>query len=288
MDTVYAVVVTFQPDLDDLHENMLLLSAMVDKVIICNNSDFDIDLPIERVEVINLKGNFGIAYAQSVGMKASFENGADFVFKMDQDSLVPKNIVPDLLNSYYELEGLGYNVGLIGPLDYDKITGEVNRARVNKGVSIFSGKYSLVDSTLSSGSLIPKKSYNKVGGMFDQLFIDVVDHEYCWRLRAADFDVIRANYVRLPHRLGDGRRKLLGLVSVGIPAPFRHYYSVRNTIYLVRKPYIPIKWKVLSMPKIFLKLVFYPFLLDNGYLRFRYILKGIYHGFIGQLGKLKE
>jgi len=287
MGSVYAVLVAFNPDLDELFSKVLLLSSVVNKVIVCNNSDFDIAFPFDGVEVINFRCNIGIAHAQSIGMESSFKKGADFVFQLDQDSVVPIDMVDMLLKSYYQLEDSGYNVGLIGPLDFDKFTGEINKARVNKGVSVFNGKYSFVDSTLSSGSLIPKKAYDKVGGMFDELFIDVVDHEYCWRLQASGFKVVRVNDARLPHRLGEGRKKLLGLISVGVPAPFRHYYAMRNTVYLFRKRYVPLRWKISSIPKIVFKLVLYPVFLDKGFMRFRYMIKGVWHGATGKLGKLQ-
>ncbi|MCV5640800.1 glycosyltransferase family 2 protein, partial [Escherichia coli] len=80
----------------------------------------------------------------------------------------------------------------------------LNKARVKKGKPLTEVYYE-VDSTLSSGSLIPKNSWLILGRMKDELFIDAVDHEYCWRLRAAGFKVIRNKNALLAHRLGDGR-----------------------------------------------------------------------------------
>lgn len=46
------------------------------------------------------------------------------------------------------------NVGLVGSQDFDKVTGELNKARVKR--KPLTEVYYEVDSTLSSGSLIPK------------------------------------------------------------------------------------------------------------------------------------
>ncbi|WP_307963891.1 hypothetical protein [Shigella flexneri] len=92
--------------------------------------------------------------------------------------------------------------------------------------------------------------------MKDELFIDAVDHEYCWRLRAAGFKVIRNKNALLAHRLGDGRFKILNILSVGLPSPFRHYYATRNIFLLLNKNYVPIYWKISSLVKLIGK-VFY-------------------------------
>ncbi len=68
--------------------------------------------------------------------------------------------------------------------------------------------------------------------MEDSLFIDAVDSEYCWRIRHNGFLVIKNNDALLAHKLGDGKKKILGFLYVGVPSPIRHYYQVRNTLLL--------------------------------------------------------
>src|SRR5690606_13232277 len=127
------------------------------------------------------------------------------------------------------LTRMGYQVGLVGAQDFDKVTGAVSQPRVSKGQPVASTNYLIVSEILSSGSLIPKATYEAVGGMDDGLFIDAVDFEYCWRLRSYGYVIFKQPDALLGHRLGDGKQKILGLVSVGLPAPFRHYYAFRNT-----------------------------------------------------------
>lgn len=287
MARITANIITYFPDMELLHASVLGLLQQVESVLIVNNSEYDITLDTERTVIINCGQNFGIARAQTLAMETSFSNGAEYVFQMDQDSEVPEGMVNELLKSFELLENEGYNVGLVGPLDFDKFTGHVNKARLNKG-KLVKGRYSLVDSTLSSGSLIPKKAYISIGGMYDDLFIDIVDHEYCWRLRASGFDVVRDNEVKLPHRIGDGKKKILGFISVGVPSPFRHYYAVRNTLFLIKKDYPPIAWKLTAIPKILFKLCLYPVFLDRGKSRLKFILRGIKDGVAGKLGKYNE
>lgn len=290
MNKVFSLITTYQPEISNLKLLVEKLARQTDFIVIANNSDFEIaseELELNSpIHVINFGENLGIAEAQSRGMKWAFENGADFVLQMDQDSTPHDDMVQQLLQCYSEMSIAGLNPGLVGVQDYDKITGHVNKARVKKGTAI-NDKYYDVDSTLSSGSLIPKTAWEKVGGMRDDLFIDAVDHEYCWRLRHAGFKVIRNRNALLAHRLGDGRFKILNLVSVGMPSPFRHYYATRNIFLLLKEKHVPRYWKISSLIKLAGKVVFYPVFLPNGKQRLSFFIKGIRDGLAGKSGMLK-
>jgi len=290
MDKVFSLITTYQPEIESLRVLVDNLLRQTDFVVISNNSNFDISVDEIHtslsLHIINFGKNLGIAEAQTIGMKWAFENGANFVLQMDQDSTPHENMVQELMNCYNEMVSAGENPGLVGVQDYDKITGQVNQARVKKGTPI-TDNYFDVDSTLSSGSLIPKKAWEVIGGMRDDLFIDAVDHEYCWRLRYAGFKVIRNKNALLAHRLGDGRFKIMNVVSVGMPSPFRHYYATRNIFLLLKEKHVPLFWKISSLIKLSGKVIFYPMFLPKGKERFKFFIKGISDGIAGRSGIMK-
>lgn len=290
MDKVFSLITTYQPEIESLRVLVDNLLRQTDFVVISNNSNFDISVDEINtslsLHIINFGKNLGIAEAQTIGMKWAFENGANFVLQMDQDSTPHENMVQELINCYNEMVSAGENPGLVGVQDYDKITGQVNQARVKKGTSI-TDSYFDVDSTLSSGSLIPKKAWEVIGGMRDDLFIDAVDHEYCWRLRYAGFKVIRNKNALLAHRLGDGRFKIMNVVSVGMPSPFRHYYATRNIFLLLNEKHVPFFWKISSLIKLSGKVIFYPMFLPKGKERLKFFIKGISDGIAGRSGIMK-
>ncbi len=179
MKKIYSILVAYNPDLEELTQAVNRLKKQTDIVIVCNNSDYDVKFEDEKVKVFNFGENLGIAKAQSIGMKWAFENEADFVLQMDQDSIPSDDLVEKLLECYTKLQDKGYKVGLVGPQDYDKDTKELNKARLKKGHFIDNTNYVSLEQTLSSGSLVPKYVYEVVGGMDDDLFIDAVDSEYC-------------------------------------------------------------------------------------------------------------
>lgn len=293
MHKIITVLVIYYPDIVVLTDNVKSLLNQTDSIIICNNSEQEVAPEVmnisERITKIEFGENIGIAAAQSIGMKKAFtEYNADFVLQMDQDSLPNPDMVKQLLDAYNYLTATGMRLGLVGALDFDRITLEKNEKRLKQGRLIGDTTYKEVTHTLSSGSLIPKNVYMAIGGMADDLFIDGIDSEYCWRLRKEGFVIVRNDAAMLGHRLGDGRIKIMGLLSVGVPTPIRHYYSVRNIFLLSRKGYVPFSWKCKCLAGIVFKLLFYPIFLPAGYKRLKFIALGIYDGVRGKVGKYFE
>ena len=284
-EKVFSVLVLYNATQTEAEVAVNRLVELGTQVVVCNNSKYDVEINIsDCVKVFNFRENLGIAKAQSLGMDWAFNNGADFVLQMDQDSEPDRNLPSKLLECYHELTQNNYSVGLVGCQDYDKDTLEVNEAKVSKGQSVYCSEYISVSSVLSSGSLIPKEVYLQVGGMDDDLFIDAVDFEYCWRIKAAGYLVIKNNKAKLAHKLGDGNKKILLFIDVGVCSPIRHYYQFRNTLLLMKRGYVPIYWKISSLAKLLFKLFIYPFTLPDGYVRFKYMLKGIKDSLMGRVG----
>lgn len=288
MKKVYTVLVTYNADIEEVSNTIEKLQKQTDKIVVCNNSECDIFFDDDSIKVLNFGENLGIAQAQSIGMEWSFKNGADFVLQMDQDSIPDVDLVKELLNCYFELSESGYKVGLVGSQDFDKDTMKKSEPRLNKGKKTKNKNYLLVDSILSSGSLIPHSTYMKVGGMDDGLFIDAVDFEYCWRIYSFGLIVVKNKKALIAHKLGDGKKRILFFVDVGIPSPIRHYYAFRNTILLFRRSYVPNTWKIISFIKIMFKLIIYPFFLDNGVKRLRFMVMGIKDGLLCRDGVIKK
>ena len=69
-------------------------------------------------------------------------------------------------------------------------------------VAPFEG-FSERESVITAGSLISIMAYKAIGGYNEALFIDEVDHEYCYRLRREGFQVLLCGFVKMQHR---GRR----------------------------------------------------------------------------------
>jgi rhamnosyltransferase len=281
---ISAVVIMFHPDLEKFETNIRILHNQVREVILVDNSeninykDWFSNLNATNVSYIHNGANMGVSKAQNVGITRAIENKADYVLIMDQDSKPAEGMVSILLNDLLYLKSRGFNVGIIGPTPINEQTQQPYEPRFRKRKSILNDSNLLIENEIiSSGSLIPIFVLNKVGLMDEMLFIDGVDHEWCWRAGEHGFMCIITKNATLEHMLGEGDKKLLG-IRVAVPSSFRVYYQYRNYFYLLRKSYVPAYWKILNTIKYIVKFFYYPIFISPRLTYLKNSIKGIREG----------
>jgi len=121
--------------------------------------------------------------------------------------------------------------------------------------------------------------------MEEDLFIDLVDYEWCWRAEKLGFSTYVTNEVKMAHRLGEDRYHFLGK-SIGVPSPIRHYYQFRNTIIMFNRSYVPLSFKLKYMLILPFKFFFFALFVNPRAVRFRMISKGIIDAFKGVKGDI--
>jgi rhamnosyltransferase len=91
----------------------------------------------------------------------------------------------------------------------------------------------------TSGSLVKREVFQRVGYNDDTLFIDFVDTDFCLRLKKYGFKVLKAMAVVLHHELGSKQtRNFFGLkISFRDHTPWRYYYMMRNRLLMYRRYY---------------------------------------------------
>jgi rhamnosyltransferase len=106
---------------------------------------------------------------------------------------------------------------------------------------------------ISSGMLVPLETLKKTGFMEEALFIDHVDTEWCFRAAAHGFSCFGIGGAVMEHELGRKRKKIWLGRWRQIPdhPPERYFYLVRNTLWLVRRDYIPIACKMHLLSRLF-------------------------------------
>lgn len=90
---------------------------------------------------------------------------------------------------------------------------------------------------ITSGTLTNAVVFEEIGPFRDELFIDLVDTEYCLRARRAGYRIVGACGATLVHRIGETRaRSVLGIRIVATHhAPVRRYYLFRNSTIVMCK-----------------------------------------------------
>ena len=273
-EKIYTILVTYNPDIEHLKKSIDLLLQQTNKIIICNNSDTAINLAFENIITFNFNENLGIARAQNIGMEWAFSNGADFILQLDQDSLIASNMVMNLLSTYNKLLTLGLSPGFVGPVEQDIDNHEINKKRFSTGKKIDNDIWA-VKETISSGGLIPKHAYMKIGGNDERLFIDLVDIEFCWRLQANDFGVYVTKKAILLHKLGNGKKSVILNYRIDDHTAIRNYYQTRNLLLSLTFSHAPLQWKIYVLPRILKSIFINSFILNDTKKRILFIFKGI-------------
>jgi rhamnosyltransferase len=86
------------------------------------------------------------------------------------------------------------------------------------------------------------------------------------------------------HDMGDIGINYWGQYKPIHRSPIRHYYIIRNTLYLVRLTYVPIRWKLVELLKTFRRIMAYLVFSSDRLASVRLIFLGIFDGLCGRLG----
>jgi rhamnosyltransferase len=144
-----------------------------------------------------------------------------------------------------------------------------------------------VDHLITSGLLVPLSGYQVVGAPRADLFIDYVDIEWSLRARKNGLKLFAVGKARLKHSIGDSFKQFMGK-QVPIHSPLRHYYLMRNGVYLQKLPTISFAWKMSDAFQLLKKFIFFSLFLPERGKRLRMMLRGISDGLHGKLGIYRE
>ena len=171
----------------------------------------------EGIVYISMGGNCGVAAALNRGLKTLEELGCDVALTMDDDSCFPLELAEEILPVVEEelkthsIVGMNFNY-------FPEIRGKV----VNK-----------TKFWLTSGNFVKIDAWRAAGGYKEELFIDYVDFEFCFRAG-------RVCYLRdysISHKIGNPIEfRLFGKSFHAMNhSPLRDYYRFRNSRYLAKK-----------------------------------------------------
>jgi rhamnosyltransferase len=132
-----------------------------------------------------------------------------------------------------------------------------------------------------------KFSYQSIGPVLDSLFIDGIDHEWCFRARKHGLKVALSSSVTMMHNMGDEGFSYLGTYKPIHRSPIRHYFITRNTIYLSKLSHVPFSWKLKELLKMARRLFFYLIVSNDRMMTAILILKALLDAFKNKLGAIE-
>lgn len=267
---LYGIVVWYNPS----EENLQATESYINDVhclIIVDNSNSDNSSLIKQKGWRNLiyipnYTNRGIATALNQGCKLALEQEAEWVLTMDQDSSFDKKGLSNLIeyaNQYSDFT----HTAIFSARHYIE---DEKKAIKKKAL------YTLEENVMTSGNLLSLKAFQTIGRFADSLFIDMVDLEYCIRIKAHDFNIVMINDVILHHFMGRGTiERSFGFIRKSFynHTPIRKYYIARNSLYVAMWHHdYKNKYRIYLIKQI-KKVILY----DNHdkWKKLRYMLKGI-------------
>lgn len=280
---IAAVVTTFNPD-NSLLVNLERISGQVGKVIVVDDSgkvsraeliDF---LKIPNLHYLTNATNIGIAAALNRGVESAAAQGFDLIITLDDDTLVSETYVSDVIE-FIRTNQLP-NVGLVA----------CSRGNAKHGRTKAEADFCTKRNLITSGSVFSVENFRKVGGFDESMFIDLVDFDFCTKLRKIGCSIVLLNKHGMDHKVGNSFEVNFAFVHFVVynHAPFRLYYQIRNAFTFLRKHFAFAP--VLSM-YIFLDVFRLPLkalLFERTKLkRFRYLGIGLIDGLMGRGGRMR-
>lgn len=283
-----AIVTVFYPKETNII-NIQNISRQVDRLIICDNTPYDNSKKFENIN----ENCIYKAFCKNLGLSKAFNEilrehtfkwtDEEYIVFFDQDSQIDEEHIEILISSFEKIEKYR-KIGALGPVFYNQSNGKIEVPRLKEKIlnNVFK-----VSSIITSSMLTKYGILRKINFWNDEVFLDMADWDICWRLKEKGYDCFLTNDIIMKHSLGIGEKKIL-LMKIRIGAPFREYYQIRDSQYLLKKEYVPLKYKIRFLLMLTIRSLLHILFLDNAKERMYYINLG-YRDFKKNIhGELKK
>jgi GT2 family glycosyltransferase len=235
-----------------------------------------------NLRLVESDENLGVYTSRDELLKRVDVN-AEYILSLDDDVVLPNTGLSEMLKVF----DLIPNVGIVGPrvvyFDYPEDT------QHGAGfVNLWLGKYGEIDSckliecdyTIGCCQLIRKEVVNCLGGFDRDYYTSHGEVDFCLRAKKAGYKIIYNPKIVVKHKVARG----------GTRTKERLYYLYRNKLFLIKKNAAPLQ-KLTSLPLYTFfwlpKIILDSLLVNKGINagEIKVILKAIYHGIIGKVGK---
>jgi GT2 family glycosyltransferase len=216
-------------------------------IIVLDNASADgsveaIRADFPAVQIIPLAENHGYAGNNNVGIQAALAQGADWVFVLNEDTI----LAPDCLSRLVEAGEGDPRVGVVGPMVFhhnepnviQSAGGRLSNMWVATHIGqneVDQGQYSTprrVDWISGCGILVRRAVIEQIGMLDEQFYYYWEETEWCIRARKAGWDIVHVPQAKLWHK---------GVQRDYRPAPSVTYYNTRNRLIALSKHHAPLR-----------------------------------------------
>jgi GT2 family glycosyltransferase len=215
------------------------------KAIVLDNHSTDgsvsaIRSAFPEVEIIALAENHGYAGNNNVGIKAAIQQGADWVFVLNEDTI----LAPDCLAQLVACGESNLQIGIIGPLVYHHDEPSVIQSAGGRLNRFWDGSHigqneedrgqfhnnHRVD-WISGCAILVRRTVIEQAGMLDPRFFYYWEEtEWCFRIGRHGWQIMHVPAAKLWHK---------GVQRDYRPKPSVTYYNTRNHLLMLAKHHAP-------------------------------------------------
>ena len=197
------VIVTFNGSrwLKPLIESILKSSIAVE-IIAVDNASTDNSIEIletfSSLQIIKCEQNLGFGKANNIGIKLALQQNVDFIFLLNQDTIVFENTIQNLVNSMIENK----NFGIISPMHFAPNESDLDanfENYFNKKINNYDTNLVEVPFVNAAAWLVSKNCFEKTG-LFEPVFNHYgEDRNYCSRTTFHNFKIGIAQNSKIIH-----------------------------------------------------------------------------------------
>ena len=185
-----------------------------------------------EIESIQLDKNYGFTGGCNRGIERALEMGAEYVFLLNNDTIVEHNAVQELVVAMENRPNVGIASAILLFLDPPKrVRFYIAELDINRAFHHQPGKGTLYDDTFhrvfdtefvpACAVLLRKEALEKVGLFDESFFTNWEDYDICCRYKKSGWDLITVGSAEVIHAHGQ---------TTGIISPFITYLSTRNRL----------------------------------------------------------
>jgi GT2 family glycosyltransferase len=187
-----------------------------------------------NIDILSLETNTGYAVGNNKGISRAIELGAEFIFILNNDTIVSPSCLKELIST----AGTNKKMGMLGPKMYCANPTDLLYSRgsyviwkqaktIHRGMfqkdGIQSGEENpeQVDFISGCGVLVSKQLIDRIGGLDEEFFLNYEDSEWGIRAKRFGYEVWYIPKAIIWHKVSS---------TLGIASPANTYYMTRNSL----------------------------------------------------------
>jgi rhamnosyltransferase len=281
---ICASVITFNPDQQFFEHFPSLCDHAKAMIIVDNGSTHDLKKRLESIarqhgaHFISNDANMGIAAALNIAVQFADSLDYRWLVFFDQDSIP----ICDMRKYFLQIYAAHPERDMLAIIGSKYI--DTNRTPATNKESFNTRLWTEKKTVITSGSLISLDAYDALGPFQEELFIDMVDREYCYRARSKGFHVVQSTRPLISHSIGSYKaHNLFGkTVWMSNHSALRRYFMIRNRL-IVQKKYthVSISWRLSSLRRVIKQCIYVCLFETDKIAKANSMLTGWWHGING-------